>query len=213
MSQPDFTPWVVPGGASQETDDLHLREHTQTKTTLVQGGFLHAVRDGVRLPNGLQAHREYFIHPGAVMIIPLLDDGRYVVERQWRHPCSQVMLEFPAGKKDGAESALACAQRELEEETGWKATRWAYAGRMHPTIAYSTEIIDIWFAQGLVPGVRRLDEGEFLDVHVASLQDLQQGILDGHITDGKTIVGVWWAQRVASGNVSLLWQDASHESV
>ncbi|MEY3954322.1 MAG: hypothetical protein RLZZ397_1202 [Pseudomonadota bacterium] len=213
MSLPDFKPWVASEYAAQESEDLHLREHTQSQTTLVQGGFLHAVHDVVQLPNGKQSNREYVIHPGAVMIIPVLDDGRLLVERQWRHPCNQVMLEFPAGKKDPAESGLACATRELEEETGWKAMRWACAGHMHPTIAYSTEVIEIWFAQGLVPGIRRLDEGEFLDVHVTTLQEMELGILNGLITDGKTMVGVWWAQRVLSGEVSLLWQDTSHESV
>ena len=111
------------------------------------------------LPDGKQVTREYVIHPGAVMIIPQLDDGRLVLERQFRYPMGQVMIEFPAGKLDPGEEPLACAQRELLEETGYSAREWARAGLLHPVISYSTEFIDIWFAKGLVLSERQLDEG------------------------------------------------------
>ena len=129
--------------------DAHLRESLVSRTELLQGHFLHVVRDTVRLPSGREATREFVLHPGAVMVIALLDDGQVVLERQFRHPMQQVMVEFPAGKLDAGEPSQVCAQRELREETGYTAREWAFAGRLAPTIAYSNEVIDIWFARGL----------------------------------------------------------------
>ena len=98
--------------------DDHLVEHTLEHVELLKGHFLHAFRDTVRLPSGDTATREFVIHPGAVMIIAMRDDGRLVMERQYRYPVQQVMIEFPAGKLDPQEGALACGKRELREETG-----------------------------------------------------------------------------------------------
>ncbi len=197
------TPSALPCPA----DDAHLREHTLDSRELVKGHFLHAFRDTVRLPDGTEASREYVRHPGAVMIIAQLDDGRLVLERQYRYPVQAVMVEFPAGKLDAGEDPLACAQRELLEETGYRARRWARAGVMHPVISYSTEFIDIWFARELSAGKRQLDAGEFLDVFTASPSELMQWCGDGRVTDGKTLTGALWLQNVLSGAWVLEWQD------
>jgi ADP-ribose pyrophosphatase len=186
-------------------DDAHLTETRVASQELLRGHFLHAMRDTVRLPDGQEASREYVIHPGAVMVVAELPDGRLVLERQFRYPVKAVMVEFPAGKLDPGEDSLACAQRELLEETGYTARQWARAGVLHPVISYSTEFIDIWFARELTAGERKLDAGEFLDVFSASADELLQWCRDGRITDAKTLTGVLWLQNLRSGAWSLDW--------
>ncbi len=195
------------------TADEHLRERTVSRAELLRGHFLHGVRDTVSLPSGREATREYVLHPGAVMVIGLLDDGHVVLERQYRHPMGQVMLEFPAGKLDAGEGSRACAERELREETGYRAREWAFAGRLSPTVAYSDEIIDIWFARGLTAGDRQLDEGEFLDVISASPQEVLEACRNGAIIDGKSIAGALWLQNVLSGAWTLDWSGRMPEAV
>ena len=186
-------------------EDAHLTETRVASQELLRGHFLHAMRDTVRLPDGKEASREYVIHPGAVMVVAELPDGRLVLERQFRYPVQSVMVEFPAGKLDPGEDSLVCAQRELLEETGYTARQWARAGVLHPVISYSTEFIDIWFARELTAGERQLDAGEFLDVFSASADELLQWCRDGRITDAKTLTGVLWLQNLRSGAWSLDW--------
>lgn len=189
--------------------DLHLTEETLSSEEILKGRFLHAFRDRVRLPDGTEATREYVLHPGAVMVIAQLADGRLVLERQYRYPMKAVMIEFPAGKLDAGEGALACAQRELREETGYCAREWAHAGVMHPVISYSTEFIDIWFARGLTLGERKLDAGEFLDVFAATPAELLSWCASGQVTDAKTLAGMLWLQNVSAGTWTLVWQTPS----
>ena len=194
---------------SSQPDRAHLVETTLGSQDVLKGHFLHVIRDSVRLPDGSHATREYVIHSGAVMVVALLGDGRLVLERQYRHPMQAVMLEFPAGKLDPGESSLACAQRELREETGYSAREWAKAGVLHPVISYSTEFIDIWFARGLTLGQRKLDAGEFLDVFTATPAELLAWCANGLVTDAKTLTGMLWLQNVLSGAWTLDWQPAT----
>ncbi len=192
--------------------DDHLIEHRVHQEELLRGRFLHAFRDTVRLPNQNLATREYVVHPGAVMVIPMLDtpEGlRLVMERQFRYPVGQVMTEVPAGKLDPGEDPWLCAQRELLEETGYTARQWARAGVLHPVIAYSTEVIEIWFAKDLSLGERQLDTDEFLDVFTASPAELMAACQQGLLTDAKTLTGLLWLQNVQSGQWPLHWQTLS----
>lgn len=193
-------------------DIAHLEEKKIGSEVLFQGRFLRAIRDTVALPDGGTATREYVIHPGAVVVIPLLDDGRIVLERQFRYPVGQAMVEFPAGKLDAGEDPLACGQRELLEETGYRAREWAKAGVMHLAVAYSTEVIHIYFARGLAAGDRKLDQGEFLDVLTATPADLLGWCRDGTVTDAKTLACSVWMQNVLSGTWALEWQAADNSA-
>jgi ADP-ribose pyrophosphatase len=190
--------------------DDSLTETRLAQQELFRGHFLHAFRDTVRLPDGGEATREYVVHPGAVVVVPLLegDDGqlRIVLERQYRYPIGQVMVELPAGKLDAGEDPLRCGQRELLEETGYQAREWARAGQMHLAIAYSTEVIHIYFARGLSQGERRLDAGEFLDVFTATPDELMAWCRDGQVTDAKTLSCALWVHNVLGGAWPLNWQ-------
>jgi len=190
------------------TNDDHLNEVLVAEEQVFHGRLLDVRRDTVRLPNGKTTTREYVVHPGAVMVVPLLDDGRLVVERQFRHPMGRVMLEFPAGKIDAGEPPFTCAVRELAEETGYRAREWARAGVLHNAVAYSTEGIEVWFARGLTAGACGLDDGEFVEVSTATLDELLAKAASGELTDAKTLIGLLWLQNWRSGHWTLDWQPA-----
>jgi ADP-ribose pyrophosphatase len=182
-----------------------LRETQLASEQVFKGSFLDVRRDSVRLPNGHSAAREYVVHPGACVVIPLLPNGDVVLEKQFRYPVGLEMIEFPAGKLDPNEDPLICALRELREETGYSASEWAYAGCMHLAIAYSTEVIHIYFARGLILGERALDDEEFLDVFTAPAQQLIDWCTDGIVTDAKTVTCALHLQQFLAGNKQLGW--------
>lgn len=186
--------------------DPHLREARLDSQLLFKGKFLTAYLDTVRLPDGGTATREYVTHPGAVVVVPLLDDDHVLMERQYRYPVGLTMIEFPAGKLDPHEGPLRCGQRELAEETGYRAAEWAYAGRMHLAIAYSTEVIHIYFARGLSRGERQLDEGEFIDVFALPIDELDAMVARGDITDAKTLTCLVWLHNLRAGRWAPTWR-------
>ena len=198
----------APHEGSAAAPDDHLRERTIESKQVYRGHFLDVRADRVALPDGSTAGREYIVHPGAVMVVPLLGDGRLVVERQWRHPLARVMLEFPAGKLEAGEPVLECAIRELIEETGYRAAEWARAGLLNNAIAYSNEAIEVWFARGLVAGERQLDAGEFLDLCSASVEELEALAHRGELTDAKTLIGLLWLQNWQAGRWAIEWRPA-----
>jgi ADP-ribose pyrophosphatase len=193
-------------------DTAHLRETRVEQVDAWRGAFLDVRRDRVAMPDGSHAEREYIVHPGAVMVVPLLGDDRVVVERQWRFPMEWAMLEFPAGKLEPGEPVLECAVRELAEETGYRARQWARAGVLHNAISYSTEGIEVWFARELEAGERKLDVGEFLDVFDLSVDEVDDAARRGEITDAKTLVGLLWLANWRAGRWPLQWvtEGASH---
>jgi len=171
-------------------DDAHLIETTVSSERIWQGKLLDVRRDVVRLPDDATATREYLMHPGAVLIVPVLPDGRLVVERQYRYPLRQVFIEFPAGKLDPGETALATGQRELREETGYTAREWTRLGVVHPLLSYSTEAIELYVAEGLEQVGAALDEHEFLEVRTMSVDAMLAGVDRGEITDAKTVTAL-----------------------
>ena len=171
--------------------DDHLKESRIDGGLAYDGVFLKVQADTVRLPDGKHAVREFIRHPGAVVILPLFEDGSVLLERQFRYPSKHVFIEFPAGKIDFQEDPLVCAKRELLEETGYTATDWHFLCSIHNAIAYSDERLDIYLARGLTAGERQLDEGEFLDIFKAPLTDLLSWVRDGSVTDVKTVIGAY----------------------
>jgi ADP-ribose pyrophosphatase len=190
-------------------DDTHLIETCLSAEQVYKGNFLDVRRDTVGLPDGGSATREYIVHPGAVVVVPLLDGGRLALVRQYRYPLQQVLLEFPAGKIDPGEDTLVCGQRELAEETGYRAREWAYAGKLHNAAAYASERIEIYFARGLTLGERSLDHGELIDVHLHTAEELDEMAGRGELTDAKTLICLLWLQRWRAGDWPLDWRSVA----
>jgi ADP-ribose pyrophosphatase len=180
--------------AGQATEALaETRLHTRLA---YEGGMLRVHRDIVRCPDGHVTFREYVRHPGAVMVIPMPDDDHVILERQFRYPLSRAFIEFPAGKIEPGEALLQCAQRELLEETGYRAGEWNHLGGFHNAIGYSDERIDVFLARSLELDTARRDPGEVLEVFEARWRELDEWVRDGRIADGKTIIGICWLQRL-----------------
>jgi len=196
--------------------DDHLIERATGASTLLHRGWIELRRDEVTLPDGGRATREYLRHGGAVAVVPLLDgDGsapRLVLVRQYRYPLARVLLEFPAGKLEPGEAQLACAKRELQEETGYLAREWAFGGEIHNAAAYSSESIWIWFARGLVPGPARPDDGEFVETVTLAQAELEALADRGELTDVKTQIGLAWLQRWQAGHRTLPWHTVADAS-
>ena len=182
---------------STQEENSRLRETRTGSEEIFDGIVLHVKRDTVRLPNGHSAIRELIRHIGAVCVIPVLDNGDVIMERQYRYPIDRVILEIPAGKLDAAgEDRLSAAQRELREETGYTAEEWINIGDFHAAPAYSDEYITMYMARGLRRGDRHLDEDEFLDVHTVPLKELVEEVMAGRISDAKTQVCILKAARL-----------------
>lgn len=183
--------------------DLHLKEVKVDSEVAYDGHFLKVQRDTVRLPDGKQSKREYIRHPGAVVVLPIMDDGRVLLERQYRYPLQDVFIEFPAGKIDPDEESLACAKRELAEETGYTASQWDFLCTIHNAIAYSDEHLDLYVARGLIAGESKLDEGEFLETFAATVPEMLEWVRAGKISDVKTVIGTFWLEKIVSGKWTL----------
>lgn len=179
----------------------HLEELQLTGEQVWKGRLLDVRRDCVRLPDGAEGTREYVVHPGAVVIIPVLPSGGILFELQYRYPVGRTFIELPAGKIDPGEDVAATARRELAEEAGYVADDWLHLGVMHPCIGYSNERIEIFLARGLRPnGGQQLDAGEFLELVELSLPEAVERVRLGELTDAKTITALFWAEKVLGGH-------------
>lgn len=169
-------------------------ERTISSMEIFKGVLLHVLKDEVELENGVHSTREFVLHPGAVAIVPITEDGKVVLVEQYRYPIKQKLLEIPAGKLDKpGEDPLECAKRELEEETGYTASDYIYLGCIHTTPGFSNEVIHIYLARKLEKGRMNPDEDEILKVHVEDFQEVLKKCISGEITDAKTLAGIFRA--------------------
>jgi len=182
------------------SDSKELREleeiHVETKE-IFEGRILHVIDDTVKLPNGALSSREVIRHVGAVCIVPVTEDNKIIVERQYRYPVATVLTEIPAGKLDSkSEDRLSAAKRELREETGFLADEWTDLGTFYPAAAYCDEKITLYMARGLHKGERELDEDEFINVEAVPLKDLVNQVMSGQIPDNKTQMAILKVARI-----------------
>ena len=180
--------------------DIDLKETRLDGALAYDGDFLQVTRDRIALPDGAETYREFIRHPGAVVILALFDDGSVLLERQFRYPLNQVFIEYPAGKIDPGEDPLACAKRELQEETGYTASAWTFVCTIHNAIAYSDEHLDLYLARGLTAGPARLDDGEFLETFISTVPEMLERIRNGQVTDVKTVIGTFWLEKILAGS-------------
>ena len=177
-------------------DFENLTEIKTGSQEIFDGVILHLYKDTVQLPNGKPATREVIRHVGAVGVIPVTDDGKVIVERQFRYPLNRVITEIPAGKLDSfTEDRLSAAKRELEEETGYTAAEWIDMGDYYPTPAYCDERITLYLARGLELGTRHLDEDEFLEIVKIPISELKHKIETFEICDAKTVIAILMSEK------------------
>ena len=171
-----------------------LAEHFVSGEEVFSGKLLRVRRDQVRLPDGSDSVREYVRHPGAVVMVALFEDGRVLLERQFRYPHGRDFIELPAGKLEPGEPHLETAKRELLEETGYVAADWRRLGVLHPSVGYTDEAIELFLAKGLTKQEARLDDGEFLEVLEVPFAEAIAMVRDGRITDAKSVAGLLWVK-------------------
>jgi ADP-ribose pyrophosphatase len=178
-------------------------ERTHSSERVYSGHFLNINRDIVDLPNGKQTIREYIVHPGACMIIPMRADGAVLLERQFRYPLRKHFIEFPAGKLDSGETLLACAQRELLEETGYAAAQadWHYLAPIHNAIAYADEVIHLYLAKNVSDTGNAAPQGSevWMSTFWAQPEELMVMVRSGELTDVKTVIGAFWLDKIVRG--------------
>ena len=180
--------------------DLYEQQINTTK--VYEGKLLHVHRDEVRLPDGKSSFREYIRHPGAVVVLPITDSGELILERQHRYALGRDFIEVPAGKIDPGEQTLACAQRELLEETGYKAREWSYVTTVYPCIGFADEKLTYFLAKGLEYEGHRRDADEFLEIFTLPLEQALAMVKSGEICEVKTVIGLFWLEKIVAGT----WQ-------
>lgn len=176
-------------------DEDALTETCISSSLLAKSDFIEVRHDKVQLTNGHIAQREYVVHPGAVLIVPMLENGDLVLERQFRYPMRRAYIEFPAGKIDAGEDPLVTGKRELYEETGYTAQHWQYLTAIHPCIGYSNEVIHIYLATGLTSGKAQLDVDEQVQVFTMTVREMLDAMRNGEILDGKTMLALFWLDK------------------
>ena len=173
-----------------------LKEDKISSTQIFSGKLIDLYLDNVRLPNGKKSAREWIDHPGAVCIVPILDNGDILLIRQFRYGPREEFIEIPAGKIDKNEDPLKCGLRELEEETGYKSNKLTFLTNIHPAIGFSNEKMWMYLAEELELAKKKLDEDEFLELLPVPLNQAIEWVFSGKITDVKTIIGIMWMKEL-----------------
>jgi ADP-ribose pyrophosphatase len=200
MSVSDPRPGVAPIEPAPQLEEVRL-----SGDSVFKGKLLDVYRDWARAPDGHEQSFEYTLHPGAAVVAPLLEGGRVLLERQWRYALNRSFLEFPAGKLNKGEDPFEAVQRELAEETGYRATQWARLGVMHPVIGYSTEAIHLFAAKDLIPGRHAREKGECMELVSPTIEEFFELIRQGEITDSKTLSCALWLDRMLRGQWQVQW--------
>lgn len=187
--------------------DKHLTEKPLSSDLIFKGRLLDVRRDEVELPDGSTTVREYIRHPGAAVMVPLREDPsdrrtgrRIILLRQFRYALDRVMVELPAGKVDAGEGPEETARRELAEETGHTCGELIRLGLIHPCIGYSDEQIVVYLARGLSRREAAAEPDELVEPFELSLEEALEWIRQGQITDVKTIIALYWAERYLAGD-------------
>jgi ADP-ribose pyrophosphatase len=163
--------------------------------------FDHQV-DEIEYESGNKAVREIAVHPGGAVVVPVKDDGKIILVKQFRYPLQKTLLELPAGKLDKGEDPLLCASRELEEETGYKSKNIKKLGAIYTAPGYCTEILHVYLASDLIPGIHKREEGELgMEVFELTLNEIEKRIYKGEIVDGKTISGIFLAKKALKNHI------------
>jgi ADP-ribose pyrophosphatase len=173
----------------------NLIEKTLKKELIYRGKFLECYTDQVILPNGKITTREYIHHPGAIAAVPILDDGRIVLVKQFRYPTGKVILEIPAGKLEKGENPDDCVRRELTEEIGFEPEQLTYLSSIWTTPGFTDEIIHLYLAKGLKPLRRQMDSDEFLDVVIMNKKEVFEHLDTDSLIDGKTALALMMVDR------------------
>ncbi len=185
---------------------MNYEEKTVSEEHIYKGKIISMDLVTVTLPDGRQATRDIVRHPGASVVVPLNEKGEVYMVRQYRKPLDAETLEIPAGKLDPGEDPYACAERELKEETGLRAKEIKHLVDIHSTPGFSNEVLHLYSATGLSEGESCADEDEFISTERYPVADLINMILNGKITDAKSIIGILLADKILSGKIDISYK-------
>ncbi len=185
---------------------MNYEEKTVSEQHIYTGNIIKVEKVTVTLPNGKLATRDIVRHPGASAVIPLNEDGELYMVRQFRKPLNAVSLEIPAGKLDAGEDPAVCAARELKEETGLTSHQITHMASVHSTPGFSDEILHIYAAVGLNEGESCADEDEFISAEKYPVAELIDKVFSGEITDAKSIIGIFLADKIISGKTNIKYK-------